>query len=247
MGNQPDSRSFRKIAVKSGLFVALFLSVGTVGIITLMLTPPSTNRLSIPSNLISLESQGGQKLLAESRTKQDYASLSRHFQTQKLRAYCGVASAVMVLNALKRTDKPLNQDNFFTAQTEKVRSRYTVAFLGMSLEQFANLVRSHNVNVKTRYASETTLEQFRIEVKQNLARDRDFIVVNYNRASLGQQGDGHISPIAAYHQKSDSILVEDVSSYKYPPVWVSTSQLWNAMNTRDRTTKRTRGYIIVFN
>lgn len=243
--NAKLTRSFRNIAVKSGMVAALVLGVGAAGISAFILTPPSVNRLSVPSNLISLESEIGQQLLAESRVKSDYALLSQEFQTQKLRAYCGVASGVMVLNALRRSAQPLNQDTFFTPQAQEVRSPYAVAFLGMSLDQLANLLRSHRVNVETRYASDTTLEQFRTQVKENLARDRDFVVVNYDRAGVGQGKGGHISPISAYHDESDRILIEDVSSYKYPPVWVSTSQLWNAVNTRDRSTNRKRGYLLV--
>lgn len=130
----------------------------------------------------------------------------------------------MVLNALKQSAQPLNQDTFFTPQAQKIRSPYAVAFVGMSLEQLAALLKSHQVRIETHHA-ETTLEQFRTQVKANLARDRDFVVVNYERAGIGQTKGGHISPISAYHEKSDRFLVEDVSSYKYPPVWVSASDL----------------------
>jgi hypothetical protein len=46
------------------------------------------------------------------------------------------------------------------------------------------------------------------------------MLVNYERAALGQAKTGHISPIAAYNAKADRLLVLDVATYKYPPVWV---------------------------
>lgn len=245
--NQPAklAQSFRKIAVRSGIVAAIVVGAGSIGISAYILSPPSVHRLALPANLISLDSALGQRLLSESHTKQDYAILAQQFQTQKLRAYCGVASGVMVLNALNPSAQPLNQDTFFTPEAQKIRSSYAVAFMGMSLEQLAALLKSHQVQVETHYASETTLEQFRTQVKENLARDRDFVIVNYDRAGVGQAKAGHISPISAYHEKSDRFLIEDVSSYKYPPVWVSASDLWKAMNTRDFSSGHTRGYLLI--
>jgi Phytochelatin synthase len=245
--NQPVklARSFRRIAVRTGIVAALLLSAGIVSISAYVLSPPSVHRLSLPPNLISLDSPLGQQLLSQSRTKRDFAILAQQFQTQKLRAYCGVASSVMVLNALNRSTPPLNQDTLFTPQAQKILSPYEVAFMGMSLQQLAALLRSHQVQVETHYASETTLEQFRTQVKENLARDRDFVVVNYDRAGVGQVKGGHISPISAYHEKSDRFLIVDVASYKYPPVWVTAADLWRAMNTRNTGSNRTRGYLLV--
>lgn len=57
------------------------------------------------------------------------------------------------------------------------------------------------------------------------------MLVNYRRSALNQPGGGHISPIAAYHQKSDRFLILDVAAYKYPPTWVSTKELWNGINS----------------
>ncbi|BAZ48625.1 putative phytochelatin synthase [Nostoc sp. NIES-4103] len=60
-----------------------------------------------------------------------------------------------------------------------------------------------------------------------------------------QKGGGYISLIAACCEKMDKFLILDVSTYKYPPVRVSASTLWNVMNTFDAASKKTRGYLIV--
>jgi hypothetical protein len=240
-----SGRSFRGIVIKSGIVAGIICSVGIARIITVALSPPPVNLLPVPSNSIALETKIGQQLLAQSKIKSDYASLSQNFQTQKLPAYCGVASGVMVLNALKTTDRPLTQDTFFTPEAQQIRSPFEVALMGLSLPQLAALLRSHQVKVETHYAADTTIEQFRTQIKQNLARERDFVIVNYDRAGVREANGGHISPLSAYHEQSDRVLIEDVSSYKYPPVWVSMSELWNAINTQDLSTGRTRGYLLV--
>jgi hypothetical protein len=56
--------------------------------------------LPLPDNLISLTSEQGEHLLLDSEARQAYWSLSIQFVTQKNKHYCGVASIVMVLNAL---------------------------------------------------------------------------------------------------------------------------------------------------
>ena len=160
----------------------------------------------------------------------------------------GVASGVTVLNALGKgesTYQRLDQESFFNGVAQSVRSPYLVTFFGMSLDELAALVQSHNRTVETYHASSTTLEQFRTQAKANLKHDKDFIIVNYDRSQIGQTGEGHISPIAAYSEKMDKFLVMDVSTYKYPPVWVSAPTLWAAMNTSDVVTNKTRGYLIV--
>ena len=145
----------------------------------------------------------------QSKSKQDFQPLSAYIETLKRPAYCGVASSVMVLNALgskRQGYRPLTQDTFFDGQTQNIRSSYAVTFSGMTLDELASLLRSHNVKVEVYYASETTLNQFRAQAKANLTRSGDYIIVNYQRSVLGQGKSGHISPLAAYHEQSDLVF-----------------------------------------
>ena len=67
-------------------------------------------------------------------------------------------------------------------------------------------------------------------------------VTSFGRAGLGQTGEGHFSPLAAYHAPTDSVLVLDVARFKYPPYWVSVSDLYEAMRFPDPTTHLPRGW-----
>jgi len=72
------------------------------------------------------------------------------------------------------------------------------------------------------------------------------VIVNYLRKAIGQERGGHISPLAAYDAKADRFLILDVARYKYPPVWVKTSEIFDAMNTTDSDNdNKTRGYVLV--
>ena len=210
--------------------------------------------LPLSSNLIDLNSLEGNNLLLESEARQDYFPLSSQFVTQKNGAFCGVASIVMVLNALSiPAPKPpvrnyhfFNQDNFFdNPRTLRIMTADNVARRGMTLEQLGQLLESYPVNAEVYHGGYLTLDRFRRLITNNLQQPNDFVLINYLRSSIGQKKGGHISPIAAYDGDSDRFLILDVSRYKYPPVWVKAEELWQATRTIDRASGKTRGLVLV--
>lgn len=210
--------------------------------------------LPLPSHLIDLKSTEGEQLLVESTARRDYWPLSEHFVTQDNLAYCGVASIVMVLNALgiPAPESPefgsfrmFTQQNVFAEPTRKVLAPEVVLRKGMTLDQIGQLLESYAVRAEVRHAGESSLEEFRALAVKNLQEPRNFVVVNYLRSAIGQERGGHISPVAAYHEKTDRFLILDVSRYKYPPVWVSAADLWKAMDTVDADGGKTRGFVLI--
>jgi Phytochelatin synthase len=211
--------------------------------------------LSLPNNLISFNSPQGEQLLVESKSRQDYWPLSMQFITQRNQAYCGVASIVMVLNALSipAPESPefspfrvFTQENFFNNEkTRQVLAPEVVSRQGMTLEQLGQFLASYSAKVKVYHASDTSLTEFRRLTKENLKQPGNFVLVNYLRRAIGQERGGHISPLAAYNEESDRFLILDVSRYKYPPVWVKAEELWQAMATVDSVSGKTRGFVFV--
>jgi hypothetical protein len=72
-----------------------------------------------------------------------------------------------------------------------------VTLAGMTLDELADLLRAHDMTVSVVHASESRLEDFRKVARDNLADASDFVIVNYDRATLHQEGAGHISPVVA--------------------------------------------------
>lgn len=72
-----------------------------------------------------------------------------------------------------------------------------------------------------------------------------FMVVSFSRSTLGQTGDGHYSPIAAYSAETDRCLLLDVARFKYPPYWVSVQDLYESTRPRDGMTNKSRGWFIM--
>jgi hypothetical protein len=223
---------------------------------TLLNSPKTlTQTLPISPKLIPFSSSEGEQLLIDSQSRQDYFRLSNQFVTQINQAYCGVASSVMVLNALEipapespqtKPFRVFTQENFFDREeTKKVISPTLVSKLGITLAQLGGLLTSHGAKVQVYYGSDVDLDRFRALLRQNLSEPNNFAIVNYLRKTIGQERGGHISPIAAYNQRTDRFLILDVSRYKYPPVWVKAVDLWQAIKTMDSESGKTRGFVLV--
>ena len=209
--------------------------------------------LPLPNSLVDLGSEQGEHFLLESGLDA-YVPISTTFVTQKTQAYCGVASMVMVLNALQAPAptspeytpySTFTQDNILDDRTEQILPREVLDHQGMTLDQLGGLLQLHPVSAVVHHAADAGLEAFRAEARDALAgRDR-FVIVNFLRKAIGEERGGHISPLAAYDAKADRFLILDVARYKYPPVWVRTADLFDAMNTTDADNAgKTRGYVI---
>jgi len=102
------------------------------GVALSMLTIPaiaSAQHVPLPDTVVALDSPEGMRLFDESRAKVDYFALSEHFVTQDTQGFCGVASAVIVLNGLQvaapTTEKwapyrSFNQQNVFNDAANKL-------------------------------------------------------------------------------------------------------------------------------
>lgn len=211
--------------------------------------------LPLGHDLIRLDGDAGASLLVGSSARQAYWPLSIHFVTQATQSYCGVASTVMVLNALGvrapavpgiESYAMFTQDNVLNSSTEQILPQAVLLKKGMTLDQLGLIVGSYGVRTEVHHAGDSSVEQFRQTASRYLGRRGHHVIVNYLRRGLGQERGGHISPLAAYDADTDRFLLLDVARYKYPPVWVKTADLYAAMNTVDTDNAgQTRGYVLV--
>lgn len=238
---------------------------------------------------VAWDTPEGKRRLFESRFNKDFFELAHRFQPQMKPTYCGVASAVTVLNALRlktglRIDSGLevqapsshggdtmhynsySQMTFMNEDTDKVKPREWVEGVtvacektgdivfepGLNLDQMAKKLKLYLLSVQTKHADITKpplnskdnpITRFRQDLMAYLNDKSTFVIANYNGRTLGKNVGGHFSPIAAYHKETDSCLVMDVAGHKHPWFWVSLSDLYHSMATKDG--KDTRGYMLV--
>jgi len=207
---------------------------------------------------VPLASPAGQALLRRRATlSADYPPLAQWYETQANLAYCGVASSVTLLNSLAipapaaegyGSYRFWTQTNLFVPASAPFVQARQVAREGMTLSQLQGLLRAilgDGARVERYHGLQLNLEQFRLLLRRNLADPSDRLLVNYDRRLVGQQGGGHIAPLAAYDPIEDRVLILDGARYRYPAVWVATRQLWAATRGIDRSSGLSRGLVSV--
>ncbi len=146
------------------------------------------------------------------------------------------------------------QNNFFDEASSKVKRREQVFGKpaaeggkpdgGIQLRQLQGMLVAKGLDVRLRVADDSLTDAtIKAELKENLKTANDYVIVNYTRPVLGQKGGGHISPLGAYDQASDSFLILDVNPNGQSWVWVNADALIQSMRTLD--TVENRGYLLV--
>lgn len=227
----------------SAAMLLLLLPAGSVGIRAWTIAHPEPEDLPIPPGLIARGSSEGTALPATKDAAADLDALTAALQSQETRTGCGPASAATVLSALR--GRRVSQQDVFTAGATASRPRWQTFFAGMPLDALAAMLRAGGAEAAAVHAGDSTVEAFREALRRNGSTAGDFLVVNYLRTGLGQDGGGHFSPVGAYDAASDRALILDVATLRYPPVWARVPDLFAAMDTVDPESGTTRGWIEV--
>ncbi|MFY9329417.1 MAG: phytochelatin synthase family protein [Georgfuchsia sp.] len=203
---------------------------------------------------IYLNTPQGEQRLIDAKLRRHFFAMQPYVETQQNLAFCGPASIVAVMNSIG-TPRPFaprlypysfyTQDNIFTAETQRVKSFIMVSVSGMTLADMTAFFNALGVKATAYHGSELGIDQLRKLLRETLAKPNARIVVNFNRKTLAQEGSGHLSPLAAYDEASDSVLMLDVAKFKYPPAWISVSELLESMQTIDSDSGKSRGLVIV--
>lgn len=153
-----------------------------------------------------------------------------------------------------------SQQNFFNEKTDAIKSRDIINYkatrpygdkkiydAGLSLAELSTILKKvYHVKNEIFYVEKNDAESqqnFRQEMKKIFHENKKFIIANFDGTTLGQPTGGHFSPLVAYDEASDSVLILDVALHKNRWFWTSTSKLYEAMNTRD--VENFHGYVIV--
>lgn len=239
------------------------------------LPPKSVFRRPLPDTLAAFSSTEGRKRFTEAMESghlEPYFPLSEQFVTQNEPTFCGLGTLTVVMNALgidprrrwrdesgpgwrwwademfpyDSNERPnASQDVLQCPTLEKIRAE------GNTMEGFRLLAATNGAEVTMhRPADEGEgLESFRDAIVTACRMQDDwrntFFVSSFCRSALGQTGGGHFSPVAGYHEPTDSALIMDVARFKYPPYWVPLPQLYEASTKRDEATGQTRGWFLL--
>lgn len=150
-----------------------------------------------------------------------------------------------------------SQKGFFNEQTETIKKRATVELkapaannqydAGLTMDAFSKMLsKGHKLKVEVTNIEKNdaaTTEKFRELLKKYLAENKHFVAVNFDGKVIGHKTRGHISPVVAFDEKSDSVLVLDAALHKNQWFWAPLPKLLEAMNTKDGDAYR--GYLLI--
>ncbi len=155
--------------------------------------------------------------------------------------------------------KLYSQSDFFNDESEKIKKRTIVEYKepkaddlkkydpGLTLDEFATILpKAHNLNVEITKVEKNDLsemEKFRQILKNVLNENEKFVVVNFDGKLIEKGTRGHFSPIVAYDEESDEVMVMDVALHKNQWYWVGLGKIFSAMNSKDGNSYR--GYSII--
>jgi hypothetical protein len=228
----------------------------------------------------------GKKRLARSGYNTDFYQLAHAYQPQINPVYATVATAVVILNAMRLPQHSLpsldsaemkkpkalgggilpfpsyTQSDFLNDKTDAIKDRKLVrlenitaqneddkaAFKpGLGLIDLQKILETvYHAKAVTSLADAEVgkgVEAFRKVVKKILKDDSSFLLCNFKGDLLGASTEGTVSPLAAYDEKSDSVLVLDVTGHKNPWYWVPLKPFYESMHTQYDGTWR--GYMVV--
>eukprot|EP00030_Apusomonadida_sp_AF-17_P000580 a175122_138.p1 GENE.a175122_138~~a175122_138.p1 ORF type:complete len:525 (-),score=170.84 a175122_138:37-1569(-) len=219
---------------------------------------PSYYKRQLPTHLVPFSSSEGKQIFRDALldgTMDAYFCLSEQFATQSEPAFCALASLSMSLNALGVDPHRVWKGPwrwFSEEMLDCCKPLEIVKQVGVTLDEFVCIAKC-NGGLIERFArgdespSRFSLELFRAAVisAAQTPSDKSVLIVSYDRQVLGQTGSGHFSPIGGYSRAHDMVLVLDVARFKYPPHWVPTATLFEAMRTLDPTTGRARGFVVL--
>jgi hypothetical protein len=116
---------------------------------------------------------------------------------------------------------------------------------GFELGHLADLARGHKLHVDMLVAPDNKDEWKSLKGRmiEALQKPGVYIIVNFKRSAIGQNGGGHFSPVGAYDEVTDSFLIVDVNFNKAFWTWVPADTLLTGMATKD--TSQNRGLLIL--
>jgi len=166
--------------------------------------------------LVYFDQPESAKIFTQAESKGNYWQLSRYYETQRIDTFCSVTSSTMVLNALGV--KPaiqqamiypfnkFNHENFFTPAVLAMQPVRNIAGDGLTLAELGDVLATFGVRVEQHPATTTSAADFRRLAQAAVSSTDRYVIVNFLRSAIGQEGGGHFSPLAAYDARLTAFL-----------------------------------------
>lgn len=230
---------------------ALLTLAGTF-VLVLVLVGAAAVFLSVRGvETIPLGTAEGQALL-RGQDGPDYGPLKQNHVAQ-LRMHCYAASAAIVMNSLQ-PGEGYTQTNLFAPETADIITEDQLDDALFTLQKLVDIIHARSgLQADPFHAGSGESEHGYAELVQRLKENQrnpdDQIIITYSLGYLALGGglgdwvdtEGHASPVAAYNEQSDMVLMLEVDGTK-EPFWIKSADIYGAMNTLDPVSGQHRGW-----
>ena len=207
------------------LLIGTAAAIGLLGAVAFALIPAGISQESIQSSVVRTEAT-----LDRAWTQPVAASFGRRVDWQSNASRCGPAS---VANVFRSLGEAADTEAEVLAGTGMCWTGFCI--VGLTLDELADVARAHTAR-KVTVLRDLSAEEFREHLRRSNDPGRRYIV-NFTRQKIFGAGSGHHSPIGAYLEDEDLVLVLDVNG-EFQPWLVERERLFAAMDTRDGESKR---------
>lgn len=190
-----------------------------------------------------------------------YWSISPYYLPQLTDASCSLASATMVINALRipqmqyANQKLATSNSVVHSTNDSWANDVKQGGMGVTLDQLGSFLtqamktyRILPTNLEVIHATE--VKEFATKFHQALLEGektgRTFIIVNFDQKFIsGTESIGHFAPVGAYDVNTQRVLIMDPDRELFEPYWVPEHRLLKSMETQDSDAHKSRGFIVV--
>jgi len=232
------------------------------------------NRQPLDSELVSIESEGGKKLLNEAEEGSCSKALREAVFSQSHPAFCALAACAVVVRAhrgdygaIAETEHP-DQDFFsrevagpgelppmwfhfwgfpmFDRLPDWLRKELTsfIKYDGLPLGAVREIMTSQGFQAELHCGSQVSESMLRDILEEAATSDNMYVLLNVGRRALGQRGDGHFFISGGVHRRSDRALLLEVNTWRYPSTWARISAVHASLQTTTMS-GQPRGFIVV--
>ncbi len=190
-----------------------------------------------------------------------YWKISPYYLPQPTDASCSLASATMVVNALRipqiqYANQKLATTNSVVHSTQNAwKNDVKQGGDGVTLDQFGSFLsqamKAYNIlPIRLEVIHATSVKDIVTKFHQALLEGektgRTFNIVNFDQKFIsGTESVGQFAPVGAYDANTKRVLIMDPDRELFEPYWVSEHRLMNGMETGDSDAHKNRGFVIV--
>lgn len=210
------------------------------------------HRRELKAPCVSFSSSEGRELFKSALASgylDVYFPLAEQYSTQAHPAFCGLSSLTMVLNALLIDPKRVWNGVWRWFSEDMLDCCDDVDLIklqGINMLKLNCLAKCQGAATVLKFGSEVSIEELREDIKNSCSNhEHPMIIASYDRRTLNQTGSGHFSPIGGYNADKDMVLILDVARFKLPAHWTPLETLHEAMQSIDKETGKSRGYMLV--